>query len=308
MRTHVLDTCPACGHRSSTAVELDPDHELRRCDACTLVFAARYADPSEIYVDGYLEGETDFGLDISDPRFQDFLEFAAGKRLDVVESLTGVGSWLDVGCGSGEVLAVARERGWTVAGAEPVERSAATARDRGLDVRAALLEDAGFPEGSWDVVSAFHVLEHLADGAGFLRTAARWARPGGLVVIEVPNWSSHDRERHGRRWPGLRPLEHVAHYDTATLRTAFETAGLEPVLVRTMGFLYDGQTLDHQLADLAHRRWRPLLAPLCRRDEHWGPDAPVPGPLVRRLLLAVQAAYDRRDRGQVVLGVARVPG
>jgi SAM-dependent methyltransferase len=308
MEIHQLARCPGCGGTRTTAVDLDGRHELQRCEGCQLVFATAYGDPDEIYVEGYLTGDTEFGLDLFDPDFQDFLAFAAAKRLGVIESVHGgPGRLLDVGCGSGEVLAVARDRGWEVAGAEPVEQSAAFARSRGLDVRTALLEESGLPEGSWDVVTAFHVLEHLTDGVSFLRTLARWARPGGLVVLEVPNWASYDRTRKGADWPGVRPLEHVAHYEPATLRRTLLGAGLGPVLVRTMGFLWHRQTVDEQLNDLAIRRGRRTLRRLGRRRERGGELRVLPDPVTRRGLLAVQAAYDRLGRGQVVLGVARVP-
>jgi SAM-dependent methyltransferase len=308
MITHTVDACPGCGGTSSERVELDSDHELRECTACSLVYAARYADPDEIYVDGYLKGETDFGLDIFHPTFQEFLDFAAGKRLDVIESIAPArGSMLDVGCGSGEVLRAASRRGWVVGGAEPVEVSAAIARERGLDVRTAILQEAGFAEGSWDVVTAFHVLEHMADGAGFLTTLARWARPGGLVVIEVPNWGSVDREQHGGWWPNLRPLEHVAHYTPETLERTFRRVGLEPVLVRSMGFLWHKMTLGERLAALGHGRWRPILRPFSRKVAQEGHEVLYPRALAARALLAAEALYDRRRKGQVVLGLERVP-
>lgn len=308
MEIHRLARCPGCGGTRTTAVDLDGEHELQQCVGCELVFATAYGDPDEIYVEGYLTGDTEFGLDLFHPLYQEFLAFAAGKRLDVIEAAVGGrGSFLDVGCGSGEVLAVARERGWQVAGAEPVEQSADIARGRGLDVRTALLQDSGLPEGAWDVVSAFHVLEHLTDGVGFLQLLGRYARPGGHVAIEVPNWASYDRARKGARWPGVRPLEHVAHYSPATLRRTMERAGLEPVVVRTLGFLWDKQTLEEQLEDLAINRGRPLFRRVARRTERDGRPRLVAGPLVRRGLLGVQAAYDRLRRGQVVVGIARVP-
>src|SRR5205807_2082657 len=151
------------------------------------------------------------------PTFQRFLDHAAAIRLGIVErAQRGTGTLLDVGCGSGEVLRVAERRGWTATGVEPVAESAKIAQQRGLDVREALLDDAGLPEHSFDVVTAFHVLEHMPDGVGFLRMLARYARPGGLVVVEVPNWRSFHRRRGGSHWPGLRPLEHVAHYEPRT--------------------------------------------------------------------------------------------
>lgn len=307
MTTHTVAACPACGGTQSERVDLAHEHELRRCAACDLVHATVYADPSDIYVDGYLSGGTDFGLDIFHPRFQEFLAFAGHKRMELIESLTPRGSIVDVGCGSGEVLQAARQRGWTVAGAEPVEESAAIARERGLDVRTAILEESGLPQGEWDVVSAFHVLEHMSDGAAFLRSIMRWARPGGLLVIEVPNWASVDRINHGPGWSALRPLEHIAHYTPETMERILRSVGLEPVVVRTLGFLWDQQTLQEQLRDLGHERWGKLLEPISRKAEEDGRRVSRPGPLVRRALLAVQDAYDRRGKGQVVFAAARVP-
>lgn len=308
MRIHPLVACPGCGSGASGPVDLGGGHELRRCSSCDLVFAAEYGDPDEIYVDGYLTGATEFGLDIFHPLFQEFLAYAAAKRLDIIESLRPQrGSLLDVGCGSGEVLAVARDRGWQASGAEPVEESAKIARDRGLDVRTALLEDAGFPEASFDVVAAFHVLEHMAEGVGFLQLVSRWAKPGGLIVVEMPNWSSFERERTGPDWPALRPLEHVAHYSPATLRATMERAGLIPVVVRTTGFLWERQSLDERLNDLGRSSWRRVLRRLGHTRERHGEAQLVPGPAVSKALLGVQALYDRLGKGQVVLGIARVP-
>lgn len=308
MEIRQLVTCPGCGGTGSTTVDLGGEHQLRQCTSCELVYAREYGDPDEIYVEGYLTGDTEFGLDLFHPWFQRFLTFAAGKRLDVIErARPGRGRFLDVGCGSGEVLLVARERGWEVAGAEPVEQSAEIARDRGLDVRTALLQDSGLETGAWDVVSAFHVLEHITDGQAFLRLLATYAKPGGLVVVEMPNWSSYDRMRKGAAWPGVRPLEHVAHYGPATLRRAMERAGLEPVTVRTMGFLWEHQTLGEQLNDLGRLGWIHRLHRLSTQRERDGEMVEAPGRVLSRALLGLQSLYDRGGRGQVVLGIARVP-
>jgi spore maturation protein CgeB len=270
---------------------------LRRCAACTLVYSAEYADPSEIYVDGYLRGNTDWGLDVMGPLFQRYLRHCAEIRFRRIERVVPPGRLLDVGCGTGEVMLVARERGWRVQGVEPVSDSVEFAtEERDLDIRKAFLEDSGLPERSYDVVSAFHVLEHLQDGVSFLRLLARWAKPGGHVVVEVPNWRSFHRRAFGGAWPHLRPQEHLAHYTTATLRGALERAGLEPVRVTTPGFVWSGQTLDQQLLDLGLQRFR-RAASLAGR----------PGSASNRAAVAaVQAVYDKTNTGMVILAVAKV--
>ena len=306
MKVIELERCPACGAHDFDERRLGAEASLRHCLACDTLFADRVADPDEIYVDGYLRGEGgDFGLDISNPAFQAYLREVARRRVDFLASVAPTArSLLDVGCGTGEVLVAARERGWEVRGVEPLEDASREARDgRGLDVRTGTLEESGLPERDHDVVSAFHVLEHIPDTRGFLSTLARWARPGGWVVVEVPNFESAIRRHHGPNWSGLRPLEHVVHFTPATLRAAFERVGLEPVRVTTASYVGPPQDLDHALADLAKFRWRRVLAPLCRRGD--GDASLRPGRLGWAALHAMERVSVARGHGQVVLGIAR---
>jgi 2-polyprenyl-3-methyl-5-hydroxy-6-metoxy-1,4-benzoquinol methylase len=311
VRTYELTACPACRAGGYDDLTFSPTATLRRCRACDLVFAPAYGDPTDIYVDGYLRGETDFGLDIMHPLFQEYLDHVAHRRLALIEKTVRPGRFLDVGCGTGEVLAAARERGWDVKGAEPVEDSASFAvRERGLDVRAALLEESGLPRRSYDVVSAFHVLEHMTDGLGFLRSISRWARPGGWVVIEVPNYGSIHRRGYGGGWPGLRPLEHVAHYTPATLAAIMHRAGLEPVRVHTPGFIWHRQTFDQAIADLGAQRfgkWFRRARVLTGPGEQDGQPAVVPTRLGWWALESLQSAYAAARKGMVVLALGQVP-
>lgn len=304
VETFELTGCPACAASTYEVMSVG-EHQLRKCGVCSLVFAPAYADPDAIYVDGYVDGSTSFGLDIANPVFQAYLHYVGLKRVDALEKVTGgPASLLDVGCGSGELLAAADERGWKVAGAEPVEQSAEMARARGLDVRTAMLQDSGLPERSFDVVSAFHVLEHMSEGVPFLQLIARWARPGGYVCIEVPNWRSFARRNSGDQWMHLRPLEHLAHYEPRTLAATLERAGLEPVVVKTPTYLWREQALRYALIDLGRSHWRSRLDRFCRM----GPDGnPHPTAPVRALLNATRLAYDRAKVGQVVFAIAKVP-
>jgi SAM-dependent methyltransferase len=262
------------------------------------VYADSYAPPDELYVDGYLLERTDYGIDPMTPLFQSYLRHCADIRLRRIERSTGVGRLLDVGCGTGEVLLAARDRGWECHGAEPVGDSAAFAREeRGLDVRATLLQDSGFPERHFDVVSAFHVLEHMTDGIGFLELLARWVRPGGHVVVEVPNWRSVHRKGAPGEWPHLRPHEHLAYHTAKTLQGTLAAAGLETVRVTTPGFVWSGQPASTQRRDLGLTRV-PGAGILLGR----------PGALRNRVAVsALQSLYDRARVGMVILAIARVP-
>jgi SAM-dependent methyltransferase len=291
--TIALDHCPVCSATGGRDFALGGAN-LRECGSCGTIYSQRYADPDAIYVDGYYTDESGFGIDVRHPRFQAFLADVNAQRARLLTSLTGAtgatGSLLDVGCGGGEFMVAMRDRGWSVLGVDPIEESGELARSRGLEVRTAMLADAGVPQGEHDVVSAFHVLEHVPDGPAFLRELAQWARPGGHIVVESPNWNSHLRRTAGDRYLHLRPLEHVVHLEPRTLRLAFERAGLEPVAIRTPTWSWSGHSPTEALADSGR-----------------GSLAGLPGPLARIAATAGRALDERRGRGMVVWGLARVP-
>ena len=286
MTTLALEACPACGVRDAASAELG----LRRCTACGTVYAAAYADPDEVFVDGYFAGGAgSYGIDTAHPRFQAFLAEVCARRCAFVESLRTdphPPSLLDVGCGGGELLRAAVARGWRAAGAEPMPEAAELARSRApaADIRTGLSSQVGFEDGSFDVVCAFHVLEHMPDARAFLRELARYARPGGLVVVETPNYASRLRRVRGEHWLHLRPLEHLVHFTPQTMRATLAGAGLEPLRVTTPTWIVEDHTRDELAAELALPR--------------------VP----RALAGTVESLYRRRGVGAVVLAAGRVRG
>ncbi len=313
MRVLELDWCPACGASGGLTFEIGGGHFLKRCPACGTVSALDYADPAEVYVDGYMFGEAgDFGLDVRHPLFQRYLIRVAQRRMGMIEAATGLrrAALLDVGSGTGEVLLAARARGWRGQGVEPEKTAAEMARSRGLDVSISQLEESGLPAGSFDVVSAFHVLEHMADSRAFLASMARWARPGGHVAVEVPNWASVQRRRLREQWTGLRPREHLAHFTPKTLRGAFEAAGIELVALRSPAYVGPPQDLAQALWDLArpYGRFRRLVLPLTRAGQIDGRPTRYPTRAGWALLRLVESVHDRAGVGTVVVGVGRVRG
>ena len=312
MKILELPACPACGASALRTFDLGGGNLLRRCSACEVVSAAEYADPAEVYVDGYMFGQAgQFGLDVRDPGFQRYLHRVARRRLSMIEKASGItsGSLLDVGSGTGEVLLAAGERGWRARGVEPERTAAEMAKARGLDVQISLLEDSGLAEQSFDVVSAFHVLEHLPDSRAFLTNLGRWARPGGFVTIEVPNFKSVQRRRLKEHWPGLRPHEHLVHYTPQTLSRTMRSVGLEPVLIRSPAYVGPPQSLQDSLNDVVrHGRYRRLMEPLSPVRAVNGRTERYPNRAGRAVLQATEAIYDRAGVGAVVFCVGRVPG
>lgn len=94
---------------------------------------------------------------------------------------------LEVGCGAGAFLVAARGRGCEVLGQEKSPGVARAARDLGLPVEETALADLRLRHAGFDAVCAFQVLEHLADPLPFLRDCLACLRPGGFLLLGVPD-------------------------------------------------------------------------------------------------------------------------
>src|SRR5439155_3001922 len=110
------------------------------------------------------------------------------RRLAQVTARAATGRLLDVGCGDGLFLAIAGRAGWSVEGIEFSPEGARRATHRlGRPIAVGDLARDTALAGPFDVITLWHVLEHLPDPATALRAARARLRPGGLLVAAVPN-------------------------------------------------------------------------------------------------------------------------
>jgi 2-polyprenyl-3-methyl-5-hydroxy-6-metoxy-1,4-benzoquinol methylase len=129
---------------------------------------------------------------------------------------------LDVGASSGEFVYMLQSQGKAALGIEPNEAYAHWAREElQLPVLTADWRGADFAESSFEAITLFHVLEHLADPCGALTRLARWLSPDGVLVVEVPNVESPVGSPQ-RRFH----YAHLHNFNPATLRQAGLCAGL----------------------------------------------------------------------------------
>lgn len=135
---------------------------------------------------------------------------------------------VDVGCGTGRFLALARDRGWSVTGVEPSgESSQQSHRDLGLDVRYETLDRAGFAPASLDAITMWHVLEHIADPGETLSVARDLLSAEGRIVIAVPNFAGWECRLARDRWGLFDVPRHVSFFTPDTLDEALRRAGFE---------------------------------------------------------------------------------
>lgn len=133
---------------------------------------------------------------------------------------------LDVGCGVGDFLAIARSRGWRGVGVEISPEAAAVARARGFDVVVGDALDVEFPGEKFDRVRCAHTLEHVPDPSRLVRRLADAVRDDGLVTIVVPNRESVTARLFRRYWYHLDLPRHLYHFRPQDIRALAAESGL----------------------------------------------------------------------------------
>lgn len=136
---------------------------------------------------------------------------------------------LDFGCGDGSFLRLAQAAGWTCRGVEldPVARAIATRN--GADVRSSLQD---FRDEQFDAVTLCHVIEHVHDPVGLLRSIAGRMRSGAHLYIDTPNMLATGHRLYGRHWRGLEAPRHLSLMTRTSLTETLATAGFGQVEYR----------------------------------------------------------------------------
>jgi SAM-dependent methyltransferase len=200
------------------------------------------------------------------------------QRLAMLRSLVAPPArLLDVGAGRGRFVASARAAGYDASGIDPSTRGAAG------PVTRARVEEAAFATGSIDVASAWHVLEHLEAPGVALASIASWLRPGGGLLVGVPNLASPQAWVGGDVWYHLDVPRHRVHFTANGIDLLLRAHGFTPL--RTV----------HVLAEQnPYGMWQSLVSRLTRQPSYLynllKRNAPVRSPDLAVTLLSLPLA------------------
>lgn len=252
-------TSTACGHAAAGFEVLfdarDPAtgdrFTVARCRRCGL--AQTLPAPSPAQLDRYYPR----GYHSTTKRYRAGLDGALSllqrSRIRSLEQLLGgAGSVLDIGCGPGVLLHQMRARGWRARGTERSPSAARQARDVfHLDVRAQDVSDIVAEGTTFDAVVLWHVAEHLHAPLETIRGIARLLRPGGVLLIAVPNFASPEARVGRDGWFHLDVPRHLVHFTPATLDAMITASGFEKIKVTHLVPEYDlfsfVQTVENRL-------------------------------------------------------------
>lgn len=145
----------------------------------------------------------------------------------------GQGRLLDVGCGPGRLLQELRGHGWDVYGVDFSSVAVSRAQSVGLNVRQSDLLTAGFENNFFDVVLFSHSLEHVYDPIATLHEARRILRPGGSLLLYLPNAGSVEARLFGQWWIAWDPPRHLFHFNRRSVTRLLDKAGFGVVEIKT---------------------------------------------------------------------------
>jgi len=205
--------------------------QVVRCTACSLV----YLNPrlnSDIIVGSYAEGNDMAFIKQDEMRIRTFTTALRRLRNKHKLSLSNESHILDIGCAGGAFLQAAKNLGISGIGLEPNKWMCEYARSTyGIDARSGTLRDHHFPDETFDLVSLWDVIEHVPSPKDVLEEIQRIVKPGGVLIVNYPDFGSLPAQLLGRKWPFLLSV-HLFYYTRKTMRKQLTQAGFHVVDMR----------------------------------------------------------------------------
>src|SRR3954465_8022341 len=233
-----LTRCPVCHAQKFSQRFAIKEMAIEACAACGLI--VQNPQPSDdqlaaIYGSNYFIGSSE--NDRLGAPFDLVKRATAALQLDEIagylraarQASDGL-SLLEVGCGHGNMLLEARNRGYDVHGLEYSTDAARVAnRKLGVDaVRVGAIGEDTFAAGAFDICILADVIEHVRDPADFLQHVQRILKPGGLIFIATPSTESWSARLLGRHWMEYKP-EHLFYFDRNSITRLLRNAGFDHI-------------------------------------------------------------------------------
>ncbi|MFI0489962.1 class I SAM-dependent methyltransferase [Flavobacterium sp.] len=205
----------------------------------TLDMLITFPQPSIENLGKYYESEdyishTDNKRSLFEKLYHFIKSIALKNKLSLINSLqSNKGQLLDIGAGTGEFLSVAKNDGWQTIGVEPSEKAKSIAINKGVSFVDLTNE---LENQSFDVISMWHVLEHVPDLDKQIKELKRLLKPTGTLIIAVPNFKSFDAKHYGKFWAAYDAPIHFWHFSKMAIKLLFEKEEMKLEKVLPMKF------------------------------------------------------------------------
>lgn len=243
-----MNPCPLCSHPDPVAgltchdfFVSGEEFPVFRCPQCGFSWTGGAPRPGEI--GRYYQSEDYISHSNTAQGFVNRMyhlvrSYMLNRKANLVSRVSGKksGALLDIGAGTGYFLRTMQQRGWQVSGTEKSSKAREFCLSQwNID----LLPDEGLfalPDRSFDVITLWHVLEHLHEPDKYLKKAARLLKPSGCLVVALPNPGSYDARHYGRYWAAWDVPRHLWHFLPGNVEKLAGKQGFSPVKTYRMPF------------------------------------------------------------------------
>lgn len=265
----VLKKCPVCG-----SPEFDPfisgkdyfltgeSFNIVKCHECGFRFTnprPKAEDLGKYYESKDYISHSDSRIGLFASVYQMVRKYTLSRKLAIISKVQQKGEILDIGCATGQFLNYMADHGWKATGIEPDEKTRARAiSEYSLNV---------YPEeqlmilqkSSFDVITMWHVLEHVSDLDARMKQLKNLLKPTGTLIIAVPNCNSLDAKKYGAFWAGYDLPRHLYHFTKKDVKLLLGKNGF--TIVNILPMLFDAfyVSLLSEKYKSGKMRWLPAL-------------------------------------------------
>lgn len=177
---------------------------------------------------------TDGNKTLFEKAYQMVKNIALKNKLSLINDLSkNKGKILDIGAGVGDFLATAHQNGWQTVGVEPNDKARAIAEKKGVTF---IEKTENLPDNSFDIITMWHVLEHVPALENQIMELKRLVKPNGTIIIAVPNFKSFDAVYYQEYWAAYDVPIHLWHFSKTAIKLLFEKHNIRLVKVLPMVF------------------------------------------------------------------------
>ena len=183
-----------------------------------------YPQPSDDVLGAYYESDeyishTDSKSSFVDRAYQLVKQYMLQRKLMLLEKhQPQKGELLDIGAGTGDFLKAAQDDGWNISGFEPNEKAKSLAQQKGVNI---LSDLKTLPKGHFDVITMWHVLEHVPNLFEHINLLKSLLKETGTLLIAVPNYNAVDAKYYGKFWAAYDVPRHLWHFSPKGISKLF---------------------------------------------------------------------------------------
>lgn len=219
--------CLLCNSDKLQELNKYASNYLVKCGSCHFVFCQRIPTGEELTAHYNSYKRDNYISPITIKRYNELL--------DTFEKYRKTNNIIDIGCGDGYFLEVAKKRGWNVYGTEYTDAAIDICRKKSITVHQGILKADNYKNNMFDVVTSFEVIEHINNPIEEVKNIKAILRKGGALYITTPNFNSLSRFILGPKWNVIEYPEHLSYYTASTITAFFNKNNFEEIFLITSG-------------------------------------------------------------------------